>query len=138
MTYSLAIRDGDLAVTGSECQVVNGIDKLRQDLTLWLIIRIGSNRFHPTFGSALESYIGSVIVPATQAVVYNEVLRVLTNYQSMVYQLFTVNPNIFSLSELPYSIDSVNVSLTYDTVYTTVQVSNPASTATVSISPTSL
>jgi hypothetical protein len=132
------IQDGDLSVLGSECQIVSGIDKLRQDLTLWLTIRVGSNRFHPTFGSALESYIGSIITPGTQANVYNEVLRVLTNYQSMVYQLFTANPNIFSLSELPYSIDAINVGINYDTVSATVQVSNPTSTTQVSVSPTSL
>jgi hypothetical protein len=103
-----------------------------------MLERYGSNRFHPTFGSSLQSFIGGVIGSSTHANVYNEVLRVLTNYQAMVYQLFTANPNAFSLSELPYSIDSVNVSVTYDTVYCTMQVSNPASTATVTISPTSL
>jgi len=138
MTYSLLVQDGDLAVLGSECQIVTGNDKLRQDLTLWLTIAVGSNRFHPTFGSALQSYIGSTITSATQANAYNEVLRVLTNYQSLVYNLFTANPNIFSLSELPYSIDAVNVSISYDKVNATVKVSNPASTTQVTVSPTSL
>ena len=132
------MQNGDLVATGSELQIVSGDAKLQQDLTLWMLERYGSNRFHPTFGSSLQSFIGGVIGSSTHANVYNEVLRVLTNYQAMVYQLFTANPNAFSLSELPYSIDSVNVSVTYDTVYCTMQVSNPASTATVTISPTSL
>lgn len=138
MTYSLMIQNGDLAVIGNQCQIVYGQSKLEQDLTLWLTQRVGFSRFHPTFGSALQSYIGSLIGPATQANAYNEILRVLTNYQTMVYQLFTANPSIFSLSELPYSIDAINVSVSYDTVNATITVSNPASTATVSISPTSL
>lgn len=132
------IQNGDLAVLGNECQIVSGNDKLVQDLTLWLTIRVGSSRFHPTFGAALQSYIGDAISAATQANVYNEVLRVLTNYQEMVYQLFTSNPNAFSLSELPYSIDDIAVSISYDTVNATVQVSNPSSTAVVNVSPTSL
>lgn len=107
-------------------------------MELWLLTRHGSSRFHPTFGSALQSFIGGVVGSATQANTYNEVLRVLTNYQTMVYNLFTANPQLFSLSELPYSIDQINVAITYDTVYATIQVSNPASTATVTISPTSL
>lgn len=132
------IQNGDLSVLGNQCQTVGGNDKLVQDLTLWLTIRVGSSRFHPSFGSALQSYIGNVINSSTQANVYNEVLRVLTNYQEMVYQLFTSNPNVFSLSELPYSIDAVDVSITYDQVNATVQVSNPSSTAQVTVSPTSL
>lgn len=138
MTYSLMIQNGDLAVLGNECQIVSGSDKLVQDLTLWLTIRAGSSRFHPTFGSALQSYIGDVINSATQANVYNETLRVLTNYQEMVYQLFTSNPNAFSLAELPYSIDAINVGISYDTVTASVQVSNPSSTAQVTVSPTTL
>lgn len=138
MTYSLMIKNGDLSVLGSQCQIVYGQSKLEQDLTLWLTQRIGSSRFHPDFGSALQSFIGSLIGPATQANCYNEILRVLTNYQAMIYSLFTANPSVFSLSELPYSIDSVNVGVSYDTVKATITVSNPASSATVTISPTSL
>jgi phage baseplate assembly protein W len=138
MTYSLMIRNGDLSVLGSECQVVSGQAKLQQDLTLWLLERYGSDRWHPAFGSNLQSYIGSLISPATKANAYNEIIRVLNNYQAMVYQLFTVNPSLFTISELPYSIDSVNVSITYDTVYATITVSNPATSTTLTISPTSL
>lgn len=138
MTYSLMIQGGDLSVVGNRCQIVSGQSKLQQDLTLWLLERYGSSRFHPNFGSALQSYIGGLMTASTQAVVYNEIIRVLNLYQSMVYQLFTANPSIFSVSELPYSIDSVNVSLTYDTVYAQITVSNPSTSATVTISPSSL
>jgi len=138
MTYSLKIQNGDLAVLGNECQIVSDTDKLTQDMTLWLLIQYGSNRLHPTFGSALESYIGSVIDSSTQTQVYNEVLRNLNQYQAMVYQLFTASPQLFSLAELPYSIDSVNVAITYDTVFVTTTVSNPSSSTVVTIAPTSL
>jgi hypothetical protein len=138
VTYSLAVKNGDLVAEGSELQIVYGQAKLQQDITLWLLERYGSSRFHPTFGSALQSFIGGVVGSSTRANVYNEIIRVLTHYQTMIYQLFTSNPGIYSLSELPYSIDSVNVNVTYDTVNATVRVSNPASTAVVTISPTSL
>lgn len=138
MTFSLAVANGDLVTQGSELLIVSGSGKLKQDLELWLLTRYGSSRFHPTFGSALQSFIGGVIGSATHANTYNEILRVLTNYQAVVYNLFTANPGNFSIEELPYSIESINVGITYDTVYATVQVSNPATTTTVHISPTSL
>jgi phage baseplate assembly protein W len=138
MTFSLAIKNGDLQVTGSACAIVYGQTKLQQDMTIWLLTRYGSTRMHPTFGSALQSYIGGIIGPTTQANCYNEILRTLTNYQNMVYQLFSANPSQYSLGEIPYSIDSINVALSYDTVYATIQVSNPQNTTTVTISPTSL
>lgn len=138
MTFSLALRGGDLVALGSELAIVSGTDKLKQDVELWLLVRIGSNKMHPAFGSYLESYIGGVVDRNTQDQVYNEILRSLTNYQTLQYHAFQANPQLFSLTELMSSIDSVNVSVTYDTVNATVQVSNPVSTATVTISPSSL
>lgn len=134
MTYSLALKGGDLVPAGSQLAVVDGVDKLRQDLQIWLIFRYGTNTMHPAFGSALESYIGGVINSNTQAMTYKEILRVLTNYQLLQTAAWQANPSIFSLSELLYSVDSVNVAITYDTVYGTIQVSNPSASATVTIS----
>lgn len=138
MTYSLALQGGDLVAQGSHLGIVAGSDKLKQDLTLWLLTRLGSNKMHPAFGSFLQSYIGGVVNSNTQTTVHNEVLRTLTNYQQLVWAAFTANPGVFSLSELPYSVDSISATVTYDTVYCTVQVSNPTASATVTISPTSL
>ncbi len=140
MTYSLKIQNGDLSVTGSECNIVYGTSKLVQDMEIWLLTRYGSDRMHPTFGSVLQDFIGQPMSSptTTQTNVYNEILRVLNNYQSMVYASFQGSPNNFSLAELPYSIDSISPTVTYDTLYCTVQVSNPSSTATVTISPSSL
>ena len=140
MSYSLQLQGGDLSVTGSECNIVYGTSKLVQDMEIWLLTRYGSDRMHPTFGSTLQSFIGQPMTSptTTQTNVYNEILRVLNNYQSMVYASFQGNPNNFSLEELPYSIDSISPTVTFDTLYCTVQVSNPSSTATVTISPSSL
>jgi len=103
-----------------------------------MLSRYGANRFHPTFGSTLQSYIGGLVDANTKTNVYNEVLRVLTNYQMQQDQLFQANPSVFSLSELLQSVDTINVHVTYDAVFVTVQVSNPAGSASVTISPSSL
>lgn len=138
MTYSLAVSGGDLVKQGRELVIVHGSDKLRQDMTCWLIERYGGNQFHPGYGSILESYIGSVINTNTKAQVYSEILRVLNNYQNMQYRAFTANPKAFSLAELMYSIDAVDIRITYDTVRADITVSNPATTVSVSIAPTSM
>lgn len=138
VSYSLMISGGDLVVQGNQCAIVYGHSKLQQDLEIWLLTTYGSNRNHPTFGCVLQNFIGGVIGAATQANVYNEVLRVLTNYQGMVYQLLAANPANFSISELPYSIDAINVAVSYDQVDVGVRVSNPANTVNVTVSPTSL
>lgn len=135
MTYSLALAGGDLVAQGSQLAIVSGDAKLQQDLQVWLLFRLGVNSMHPAFGSQLESYIGGVVNSNTQSTVYNEILRTLANYQQLQMSAFQVNPQLFSLSELCDSVDSINVSVTYDTVYATVTVSNPASSATVTISP---
>jgi phage baseplate assembly protein W len=67
MSYSLAVRGGDLVPEGSSLAIVWGIDKLKQDLQLWVTERYGNDRFHPGLGSILQDYIGSVISPRTQA-----------------------------------------------------------------------
>lgn len=135
MTYSLALSNGDLVQQGSQLAIVSGTDKLYQDVTLWLTERYGGDRFHPTYGSALESFIGGVIGTSTQAQAYNEILRVLANYQNQQDQAFRANPNAFSVSELLYSVDNVSVTVSYDTVQAIISVSNPASSTTITISP---
>lgn len=138
MTYSLRLSNGDLAVVGSACAIVYGKAKLQQDITLWMLSRYGSISAHPTFGSALQNFIGGIIGPATQANCYNEILRVLNNYQTMIYQLFSANPSLYSIEEIPASIDSINVALSFDSVYATIQISNPVTTTVTTISPSSL
>jgi hypothetical protein len=124
MSFSLQVANGDLVLSGSQMGIVYGADKLKQDLTLWLAERYGIDKSHPTMGSYFESYIGSVVNSATQSMVYNEAMRVLNNYQSVQGQAFTQSPQLFSLSELLYAINSVNVSILYDAVTVAVSVAN--------------
>lgn len=124
MSFSLQVANGDLALSGSQMGIVYGSDKLKQDLTLWLAERYGIDKSHPTMGSYFQNYIGSVINTTTQAMVYNEAIRVLNNYQAVQGQSFTQSPQLFSLSELLYAINGVNVSISYDTVTTAVSVAN--------------
>lgn len=130
MSYSLAVRDGDLAREGSNLAVVWGIDKLKQDLQLWVAERYGGDRFHPELGSILQDEIGSIISPRTKAKVEDEVMRVLDNYQRVQMYGFKRNPRLYSMSELLEAIDNVAVNISFDTVSVAVSVRSAARTTT--------
>ena len=124
MSFSLQVANGDLVQSGSQMGIVANIDKLRQDMTLWLAERIGIDRFHPAMGSQLQNYIGGIINFNTQSMVFNEAMRVLDNYQRVQFQSFRQNPSNFSLAELLYAINNINVNVGYDSVNIAVSVAN--------------
>lgn len=126
MSYSLAVKNGDLAREGSNLAVVWGVDKLKQDLQLWINERYGGDRFHPQMGSILQDYIGSVISNRTNAEIQSEVMRVLDNYQRVQYQGFKNSPQLYSTSEILDTIKDVSVSINYDTVSVSVSVTTVA------------
>jgi|1048.fasta_scaffold95974_2 phage baseplate assembly protein W len=123
MSFSLAIENGDLAARGDGLGIVFGVDKLVQDLTVWLTEKFGSDIMHPEMGSMLDSWIGSVISSSTKADVQSEVLRVLQNYQNVQVRGIKTTPQRYSLSEILYSIDDIQVLVGYDTVSVVISVS---------------
>ena len=92
MTRSLRITDGDLTVTPSGVSLVSKTEKLRQDLSLWLREVFGIDRFHPYYGSTLDSYVGQAMRPQEIAFLKSEVVRVLQNYQKVQQLGMRENP----------------------------------------------
>lgn len=129
MSYSLALENGDLHATGSRLDIVQGSAKLSQDVDLWLREDYGINRFHPQFGSILDSFIGGVVSPGTNVEVQSEVLRVLQNYQNIQLSRFQANPQKFSPDELLNDVSGVNTQIAYDKVVVTVNFTTAAGTA---------
>ena len=123
MTYSLAVIDGDLAQRGSSLAIVYGVDKLRQDLSLWITERRGIDRFHPKMGSILPDFIGSLITDSTKSQIQTEIMRVLQQYQSVQMQSLKSAPQNYSYSEILYSVNAINVALSFDTIYASIDVS---------------
>jgi phage baseplate assembly protein W len=116
MSYSFQIVDGDIATTGSTINLVQGTDKLVQDLSLWLRELYGVDRFHPSFGSILDTFIGGVMSPGAEVQVQAEIMRVLQNYQTIQLQAFKNTPALFSPAELLQQILGVTVTISYDQV----------------------
>lgn len=126
MSISLKVANGDLSVRAGRIETVVGVEKLKQDLTLWLTERYRDDRFHPGYGSILDNYIGGVITNDTTARVRSEVLRVLANYQQTQIQHFRENPSKFSPGELLQSVDGVNISVSYDKVVVIIRITTAA------------
>lgn len=131
MSFSLKVVNGDLSITAGRFDLVSGVEKLKQDLTLWLTERYQDDRFHPTYGSILDGYIGGVIQADDTIVrVQSETLRVLSNYQQIQLARFKESPTKFEPSELLQSVNGVDVSLSYDKVIVLVRITTAARTTT--------
>lgn len=116
MTRSLKVENGDLAVQGGSFVLLSRRDKLEQDLIHWLRTEIGSDRFHPTFGSTIEQFIGAVQSEENIDLLKSEVKRVLGNYQESQLRKFLENRSRFTAEEILSSVDRVEVSAFYDSV----------------------
>lgn len=124
ISYSFALVDGDLAQVGNQLGLVGGIDKLKQDVQLWLMERYGVDRFHLNMGSTLQDFVGGIVNSATAAEVHAEVFRVLQNYQTLQLRKFKEHPELMSLSELLVSVDDIIASTSYDAVNVVTKLRN--------------
>lgn len=56
MSFDLQIKHGDLVLdTAGSLSIVNGNNKIRQDIIKILLTRLGDNRFHSRYGSDIGS-----------------------------------------------------------------------------------
>lgn len=122
MSYSLKITpDGDLDADTGVFGRVLGVDKLTQDLSLWLREPYGTDRFHSLYGSVLDQYIGSIINKLSEHEIKAEVVRVVNAYQQIQLSALKVNPSKYDLDELLDTVESIAVKLSYDAVYVDVK-----------------
>ena len=128
MSSSFRIADGDLVLSGSQLAIVSGQAKLSQDVQLWIKEIFGQDRFHPTFGSTLEGFVGQIINGETAFYVENEIRRVLQNYQAVQLRGLALNPEIYSDDELLDTINSIVVTISYDQVAVAVSLTTVSGT----------
>lgn len=132
MTWSFAIQNGDLALSSSDYAIVSGEPKLIQDLTCFILERMGTDPNHPDYGSLLNggidgngtvypSYLGMNNDAIAQGRVQGELQRILLAYQNM--QLARAKSDValygkttFSRGEVLLSVDSFTMQATFDTL----------------------
>lgn len=127
----LAIQDGDLVLGRGGFALVTGQAKVRQDLGCALREPIGTDRFHPGYGSLLPSYIGQAIDSHTSALIEAEVFRVVKNY--MLTRMATIQDDFtngrkpqYEASEIIQNIDEVRIRQNADRFYVLVRLSTLA------------
>jgi phage baseplate assembly protein W len=116
VSYSFRILNGDLDLSSNTFGVCTGIEKLTQDLSLWIKEEYGIDRFHPDYGSTTESFIGDIASELNQHELEVEVVRVLNIYQQIQLLDVQKNPGKFTLDELLNTIESVNCTVNYDSI----------------------
>lgn len=130
MSFSLAVKDGDLVQNGSRVGLVYGTDKLKQDVQLWMMQRYGGDRFHVSMGSILQDFIGGIANESTRVEAQGEVLRVLQNYQAVQLRKFKNSPQSLSADELLVSVDNIIASIMYDTITIAIKLRNGSQQST--------
>jgi len=94
MTWSLQLRNGDLAIDRDRLNTVTDWQKLLQDLRIRLLTRLGTDPLHPDFGSTLDggtrpdgieipSVIGETDSSVIRSAITVEVRRILSDYQAV-------------------------------------------------------
>lgn len=128
MSWSLQIRNGDLAFGSSGLNTVSGTQKLVQDLACDILEPMGTDPMHPEYGSVIDGsidsngnyqpgLIGQTNDQVTATQVGAEIQRICMNYQSSqvarnqadiaVYGKSTLTADEALLSLLSVQVDQI-------------------------------
>lgn len=77
---TLAVKNGDLVLTGSKFGMVEGIARVQQQLGLAMREAFGSDRFHRQWGSTLPNWIGQVLTSNVPFEIRAEVTRIVRDF----------------------------------------------------------
>ena len=133
--YSLKIVDGDLAMLGDgTIAQISGAERIRQELSCWLLEPLGTDVMYSNFGSTLNDSIGSPITSDNLLEVKTEVTRVVNNYieyQKKQYEAARNRStdavlNAWSEDDMIARVDYIRVDAVADTVAVVVKLTTAA------------
>jgi hypothetical protein len=116
---SLTIENGDLVLGSGGYTTVEGSQRIIQDLGLAIREPYGMDRFHPRWGTLLDSYVGMVIGPDTPVLIEAEARRMVGNYvalqqQQLQREATAGRPSRFISGEVIIGVAGVALSQNYD------------------------
>jgi hypothetical protein len=90
MSFSLQLKNGDLALSGTSFGTVTDAAKLQQDLTCCILTPLSYEEIHPEFGSTLEEnltnpsaeILGTKNWSHAASIIRSELTRICQNYQA--------------------------------------------------------
>ena len=111
---TLAVRNGDLVLTGSKFGVVEGMARVQQQIGLCLKEPYGNDRFHREWGSVLDEWVGHAITTDIPLEVQAEVVRVvrdtiLRQNEQIKARAAAGFTSVIKAEEMIVEISSVNV-----------------------------
>ncbi len=132
MSWSLKIRNGDLAIDGGTYGTVTGPEKLVQDLRCWILEEQGNDVMHPDYGSLIQGGMSPSGVPVPSPLgntfsaedllrIESEVRRVIMAYQAQQRDRISVDTvryngkNTMSPGEILLSIKNISIIQNIDT-----------------------
>lgn len=118
---TLALQGGDLIVGPRGHRTITAGPKIRQDLALALGEEVGTDRFHPDWGSVLPRYVGRPIGPETELMVRSEVARVVQLYidtqrNEIVNDALAGRRSRFTTADVVSRLDKIDTVLRYDAI----------------------
>lgn len=108
------LEGGDLVIGSGGFTTVRGSDKLQQDLGAIVREELGTDRFHPRWGTVLHRYIGRPIDRESAMYVKGEINRLLQNYMMVQTNLLQADATAghrprFTPSEVISAVREVSV-----------------------------
>lgn len=138
MSWSLQLRNGDLALGGASFGQVSGQAKLAQDLRCALLEPRGTDDMHPTFGSLIDgglddlgvyqhSLIGSDNWGFAALQIEADIRRICLNYQRSQLERarqdrFQYGSSTLTPDELLLQVESINMIQAQDRLLVTVSI----------------
>lgn len=134
----MRVIDGDISVGGDgKIVMVEGTERIKQELALWLLEPLGKDPVYPKFGADLWTYIGAPAFEDNLMAIRTEVTRVVNNYIAAQNERIAQDKQSMSNEEflqcwtdydIVTSISSINVSQTETDVRVIVSLSTAADT----------
>jgi hypothetical protein len=133
---SLKIVNGDLAIGAAGFEEVEGEAKVRQDLGIAVREPYGCDRFHPQWGSLMDTYVGGPITEEIKNLVVAEAMRIVANYsynQQAIMQGDELDGRKarFSSNEIIREVTAIEVQQTMDAIHVRVRLETLTSTEVV-------
>lgn len=121
------LKDGDLVPQRRAFVEITGTAKVQQDLRCALLEPLGNDRFHPGWGSTLETFISEIADETTRLDVRAEVNRVLTNYAAVQRDKIEADINgsadtRFTTSEVLDQVKGLDVTVMQDSVRVSITI----------------
>lgn len=128
---TFVIKDGDLVLGPGGFSMIDGPQKVQQDLGVSMREPFGCDRFHPRWGTVLTDFIGQPVHEGTKALVQSEVNRIIQNYvasQNLVMSQDAAagRKSRFSSGEIINSIDAVDVQQQFDRFFVRITLTTVA------------